>query len=239
MSPPRTPLLRPDSYFDDRTATLGRGLAVAALLTLATLGLAVGLGAVFAVNIDGTVTVDNPAYPGDVFCDGDPSGDIEASGCDEPETVERDIDRLTWDAIGSIAGQLALGFPIVLLVVAGALHAGSALADGEGGFGRSLAVGAWGLVPAVLAGVVTIAVLAVTFDPITVSPGDGPERLRLLAMSQVEEIQLVGTVSGAIATVWGAVVWRFGLYHQRDVPGDAATAIAGIVGAVFLLLSAT
>jgi hypothetical protein len=238
MSPPRTPLLRPDSYFDDRTATLGRGLAVAALVTLATVTVVIGFGLVFAANIDGTVETSNPEYPGDVFCDGDTSGDTP-SGCTEPATVEQDVDRVLWDAIGSVAGQTAIGIPIIVLVTAGGLHGGSALADGEGGFGRSLAVAVWGLAPAVLAGALTVAALAVTFDPLTVSPGQSPETLRQPALAQVRDVELVGTVLGALATLWGAVIWRFGLLHQRGVSGDAATAVAAVVALLFVLSSVT
>ena len=234
MSPPRTPLLRPDSYFDDRTATLGRGLAVTALVTLATVTVVIGFGLVFAANIDGTVETSNPEYPGDVFCDGD-----TPSGCTEPATVEQDVDRVLWDAIGSVAGQTAIGIPIIVLVTAGGLHGGSALAGGEGGFGRSLAVAVWGLAPAVLAGALTVAALAVTFDPLTVSPEQSPETLRQPALAQVRDVELVGTMLGALATLWGAVIWRFGLLHQRGVSGDAATAVAGVVALLFVLSSMT
>ncbi|TSD15268.1 YIP1 family protein [Haloglomus irregulare] len=234
MSPPRTPLLRPDSYFDDRTATLGRGLAVTALVTLATVTVVIGFGLVFAANIDGTVETSNPEYPGDVFCDGD-----TPSGCTEPATVEQDVDRVLWDAIGSVAGQTAIGIPIIVLVTAGGLHGGSALAGGEGGFGRSLAVAVWGLAPAVLAGALTVAALAVTFDPLTVSPEQSPETLRQPALAQVRDVELVGTMLGALATLWGAVIWRFGLLHQRGVSGDAATAVAGVVALLFVLSSVT
>ena len=239
MSPPRTPLLRPDGYFDRRTATVGRGLAVAVLVTLALVATVYGLGWVFAANIDGTVTADNPSYPGDAFCDGDPPGDYTPDGCNESETVQRDIDRGIWDAIGSVAGQVVIGFPIVLLLLAGALHGGSALANAEGGFGRSLAVAAWGLVPTVFASLLTVAVLAFTFDSVTLSSGGSPAALLEPAMAQVREIELVGIVAGAIATLWGAAIWRFGLQHQRSVSGQAATAVAGTVALVFLLLGAT
>jgi hypothetical protein len=238
MSPPRTPLLRPDRYFGERTASPGRGIAVIALLVIGWVVLVYGLGGVFAANIDGTVEVSNPAYPGDAFCDGDGPGDTTPSGCDEPATVERNIDQLIWEAIGSVAGQLAVGFLIVWLVLAGLLHGGSALADGEGGFGRSLAVTAWGMVPALFGVVVAIVALALTFDPVTVSSGDSPEVLRQQVMAQFGVLRLVGGLSSVVTMAWGATVWRFRLLHQRDISGTAATAVAGTVAGLLLLFGA-
>ena len=35
---------------------------------------------------------------------------------------------------------------------------------------------------------------------------------------------------------WGAVVWRFGLLHEHDLPGTVASMIAGIVAVLLLLI---
>lgn len=238
MSPPRTPLLRPNRYFQERTASLGRGVAVLVLLVVGWVVMVYALGGVFAANIDGTVEVSNPAYPGDAFCDGDGPGDTAPSGCDEPATVERNIDQFIWNAIGSVAGQLVLGFSIVWLVLGGLLHGGSALADGSGGFGRSLTVTAWGMVPALFGGVVALAALALTFDPVTVSSGDSPEILRQQVTAQFGVLRIVGGVASVVTMVWGAIVWRAGLCHRRDISGTAATAVAGTVAALLLLFGA-
>lgn len=234
MSPPRTPLRRPDRYFGERTASLGRGIAVGLLTVVALLAGVYALGWVFTANIDGTVTVDNPSYPGDAFCDGDSPGEFTPHGCDEPEQVERNIDQFIWQAVGSVAGQLAIGLPIVLLLVAGALHAGTWLANGEGPFGHTLAVAAWGLVPTLGGMVVALVALWLTFDPITVGE-QGPSALRDQAIAQLDTMRLVGQVSGVLTMVWGATIWRFGLYHERDVSGSAASAVAVTVAVLFLL----
>jgi hypothetical protein len=235
MSPPRTPLRRPDRYFDERTASLGRGVAVGLLTVVALLAGVYALGWVFAANIDGTVTVDNPAYPGDAFCDGDSPGEFTPSGCDEPKQVERNIDQFMWQAVGSVVGQLAIGLPIVLLLVAGALHAGTSLANGEGSFGRTLAVAAWGLVPTLAGMAVALVALWLTFDPITVGDGYDPATLRDQAIAQLDTMRLVGQVCGVLTMVWGATIWRFGLYHERDVSGSAASAVAVTIAVLFLL----
>jgi hypothetical protein len=235
MSPPRTPLLRPDRYFAERTTTLGRGVAVGLVTIIALLVGIYVLGWIFTVNIDGTVTVDNPAYPGDAFCDGDSPGDISTSGCDEPAEVERDIDRIIWDAFGSVAGQVAVGLVIVGILVAAGLHLGVALADGEGPFGRTLAVAAWGLAPTVAGMAVTLLVLWFTFDPVTVSSRQDPSVFRDV-VGQLAAMRRAGQVTGVLAMAWGAVVWRFGLLHEHDLPGTVASMIAGIVAVLLLLI---
>ncbi|PSP96670.1 hypothetical protein BRC89_13520 [Halobacteriales archaeon QS_4_70_19] len=153
MSPPRTPLLRPDRYFADRTADPARGVLVGILTIITFVGGVYVPGWIPAVNIDGTVTVDTTAYPGDSFCDGESPDGFSPSGCDEPTRVERNVDHLVRQAIGSIGGQVALGLPVVWLLIAGGLHAGSAIANGERSFGRTL-----------------------TFDPIPSARASPPQR---------------------------------------------------------------
>lgn len=238
MAPPSTPLRRPDRYFSERTASLGHGIAVGLLTIVVLLAGVCTLGWVFAANIDGTVTVDNPSYPGDAFCDGDSPSSFTSHGCDEPKQVERNIDHFVWTAVGAIAGRLAIGLPIVLLLVAGALHAGSWLANGEGPFGRTLAVAAWGMVPTLAGMAAALVALWLTFDPISVSSGQAPSTLRDQAIAQLDTMRLVGQVSGVLTMAWGAVVWRFGLLHERNVSGTAASAVAAVVAVLFLLLGA-
>lgn len=237
MSPPRTPLLRPNSYFSERTATLGHAIVVAIVLVLGFVGIVYALGGVFVLNIDGTVETSNPAYPGDAFCDGDTPGDTP-SGCSEPATIERNVDGIIWDAIGSLAGQVVAGLGITWLLVAGLLHGGSALANGDGAAERSLAVAAWGLLPTLLGAVVAILALALTFDPVSVSPGTSQDVIRERVLAQFDVLRLVGGAASVVTVVWGAVVWRFGIQHQRDVPEKWATAIAATVALLLLLLGA-
>ncbi|WP_276258489.1 YIP1 family protein [Haloglomus litoreum] len=234
MSPPRTPLRHPDRYFSERTASTGRGIAVSLLTMLVLLVGVYTLGWVFAANIDGTVTVDNPAYPGDAFCDGDSPGEFTPHGCDEPKRVERNIDHFIWQAVGNVAGQLAIGLPLVLLLVAGALHAGTWLANGEGPFGRTLAVAAWGLVPTLVGMAATLLALWLTFDPITVGDGYDPATLRDQAIAQLDTMRLVGQASGVLTMAWGGAIWGFGLSHERHVSGAAAAAVAVAVAVLFL-----
>lgn len=237
MTPPRTPLLRPDRYFSEWTATLGRGIVVALVLFFGSIAVVYGLGGVLTANIDGTVETSNPEYPGDTFCDGDSPGSTPR-GCTEPATIEQDIDRVLWDAVGSVAGEFIVGLIVLWLLVSGLLHGGSALADGDGAAERSLTVAAWGLLPTLFAAVVSILALALTFDPITVSPGMSQDAVRRQAVAQFDTLRTVGRVSGLVATVWGAVIWGYGLRYQRAIPGWAAAMVAGTVALVLFVLGA-
>lgn len=235
---PRTPLLQPDSYFSERTVTAAEAAVVAAVGVGGFLVIVYAIGAVFAAGIDGTVEVDNPERPPEAFCEDGGAFETGPGGCDEPRTVERNIDEFLWEAVGSVAGQLLVGLVVVWLGVGLALHAGSGLAGGEGAVGRSLAVAAWGLLPGLFSGAAAVVVLAVTFDPVTVAPGDDPAVLREQVVTQVDAVRTFGRVSGLLTTVWSALVWRFGLRHQRAVSGTEATLVAGVVAVCLLLLGA-
>lgn len=232
---PRTPLLHPDRYFADREPGVGRTLAVVALVTVGSMAGVYAIGWVFADRIDGTVTMDNPERPPEAFCD---ASTFEDDGCDQPREVERNIDEILSDAVGGIAGQLLWAMPLVWLLVGLLVHAGSWLAGGEGSAGRSFAVTAWGLVPSLAALAVGVAVLAVTFDPVTVTPADEPAVLQDRIMAQFGALRTAGAVLGLVTTAWGAVVWRFGLERWRGLSGAAATAVATVVALLVLLFGA-
>jgi hypothetical protein len=240
---PRTPLLRPDRYFDERGVSIARCLAVLALVTTAMTAGVYGLGWVLTERIDGTVTVDNPERPPDAVCDSaaaspetasDVGGEME-SRCDEPKEVERDIDELLWKGVSDAAGQVMLGFPLLWLFVGLLLHAGSWLAGGDGSAANSWAVAAWGLAPGVAGLAAGLLVLSLTVEPTTVSAATEPTALRRHVVDSLGALEAVGTVTGVVTTLWGAVVWRFGLQEGRDVHGTAASAVAG-GAALFLLL---
>jgi len=142
---------------------------IVVLATVASLAAVWILTETFAARTDGTVLVDDPDHPGEAFCEG-PLGENE-SDCEQLPDVERDIDAAIHEARGRLFGSLFLAVPVGRLFVGLLLHAGSRLAGGEGGVGDSFAVAAWGMIPGVVALAVGPAVLRLTFDPVTVTPG--------------------------------------------------------------------
>ncbi|WP_018258013.1 Yip1 family protein [Halomicrobium katesii] len=234
---PRTPLLRPDRYFADREPTFDRGLIVAALVVVGTLVMVAGLGAVFSAKIDGTVMVDNPDRPSDQFCDGRMNESFSETnatfGCDEPAEIERNIDTIIDDAMGQFYGPLLVGVPVVLFVVAGLLHLGTALAGGQGSFGNTLTVAAWGFVPALVTMPLAIAALWVTMDPMTISQGMEPATFQSTLLGQIENWTPIALAFNAVGSLWGAVIWGFGLERGRNVSLIGAAIVSGSVA--FLL----
>lgn len=228
---PRTPLLRPDRYFRERRVSLLRGVAVVAAVTVALVAALYGVGYVMAANVDGTVLVDNPAYPGDGFCESPPPGEW---GCDEPPQVERNVDDPLWDGVNEAVVGL-FWVPVVGWLLTGTvLHAASWLAGGEGGPARTFAVAAWGMAPAVVSLTTGVALLAATFDPVTVTTGTDPAAAAAAVRESVGALETFGAVGGALTSLWTGVVWFFGLHHARDLPPGRAAAVAG--GLTLLLL---
>lgn len=238
---PRTPLLRPDRYFRAREPDVARGLAVAVLVTIASVALVGGLGVVFTEKIDGTVMVDNPDRPSEAFCDSDPNSmftEMSEAGfdCDAPAEIERDIDPIIRDALGGFYVSMLVGLPIVVVVVGVILHVGTALCDGRGGVGNTLAVTAWGFAPILVTMPLGLAALWFLMDPVTITPDTDPAVLERTVMGSLRPWLPVATVLNVASTAWGAVIWTFGLERGRDVSRAQAAAVAAVTAALFLLV---
>ncbi|WP_435065200.1 YIP1 family protein [Halobaculum sp. EA56] len=237
MAGPRTPLLRPDSYFaaHDGSPPFAHAAAAVAVVTLATAaGLAVFLGE-FAAALDVAVTVDNPAYPGDAFCENSAFEDTP-SGCDEPETVERDLGALVAEELSWLPPAAVALVPLFWVVQAGVLHAASALADGSGPFVDTLVVVAWGMVPG-LARILGVGALLVYRLRTTPLSGD-PESALATLEAAVAGVEAVALLAALVVGLWGGAIRTYGLAEARDhTLGDAAgiVAVLTLVGLVFEL----
>ncbi len=234
---PRTPLLRPDSYFAERVPNGVRGLVVAGVATLGGLGLVAALGAVLAAKIDGTVTVDNPNRPPETFCDGGSSfGNTGGFNCSAPPEVERNVDTLLSAAVGELYAPLLVGVPLLMVVVAALLHAGTAAAGGEGGFGGTFSVTAWGFIPPLVTAALAVGAFWFLLDPVTVSGNTAPDTLR---RSVLDDVRRVGTVAlglNLVGTAWSVAVCTFGLERARSVSRAAAATLGVVVfGGLYLV----
>ncbi|QIO22117.1 YIP1 family protein [Haloarcula sp. JP-L23] len=229
---------RPGAFFERRADRLsgfrGAGLAAALALLLTTvLGVALRL---FSQQFTGTTTVDNPAYPGDVFCE-DGVGGMTPSGCDEPATMTVEISSLLWQEIADRLPWLFVGLLFVWFGLAVALHVGAWLGSGTGRFGESMEVAAWGLVPTVVVtGVAGVAL--VYFATQADLAGATPETL----LSEVRTLQsgvsgltfLLIQIAGA---AWQAYVWAAGLRVAHELSRRAAVVVAVVVATVPVVLS--
>lgn len=87
------------------------------------------------------------------------------------------------------------------------LHVGSWLAGGEGRVGRSFVIAAWGMAPTLVAIVPLLAVLALTVEPVTVTPTIQATVLEEQLLGQLGPVQLIGTLAGAVTVIWGGIIW--------------------------------
>lgn len=230
---PLTPLVRPDRFFAECDLDGFHVLVVLTAVIFGMLAIFYGIGWVMTDRIDGTVRVDNPERPSDMFCESD--FDFGAQDdCSEPKKIERNVDPLLWDAWGSMIGRLLIGLPILWLLLGALLHAGSWLAGGENGAFPSFGVAAWGLVPSLAGGIVAVVVVYATFDPITVTPAN-QETVLETAKASLRGVRSVGWLLTVLTSAWTAIIWRFGLEHERGLSGMAAWSVAASVAAILVV----
>ena len=232
---PQTPLLRPDRFFAERELNGLRLLLVAVVLTFSVPVAVSGLGWIVTERVDGTVVVDNPDRPSEAYCENAP--ETMAEGCDAPAQIEQDVDVSIDRAVGDLLGASILAVPLGLLVYGGLLHAGSWLLDGENGAARSFAVALWGMAPSVFSLVVLLLVVYATFDPLSVTPDTGTSAFGDHLRTALRPAMRVAPVLSAVTALWGGVIWRFGLVHERGLSGGEATGIAGSVAVLSFLVT--
>ena len=234
---PRTPLLRPDRYFATHEIDFFRVMALFGLLIFAGPATVYGVGWILVDHIDGTVMVDNPDRPPDYVCDGEFDSEIyDEDACDRPKEIEQNVDSVLWSAIEELIGPALLGFPLVLFITGLLLHAGSWLANGEGGVFPSFAVAAWGMLPSLLSIVVMVPLLWLTLDSYTVLPNQNPSAAIEPIMSQLEGLSGVTHGVTILTAVWGGIIWRYCLEHHRHIPAAAARVTAGTTALILVVL---
>lgn len=115
-----------------------------------------------------------------------------------------------------IGGALVGAF-VLWALYAGAMHVISTLAfDAEGSFRRTLAVTAWGFVPAILAAVVSGALTYVAFQSITI-PSDPARAAGFAQAVQNDPILQLASVLGIVFLLWQGFLWTFAVSHARDL----------------------
>lgn len=234
---PRTPLLRPNSYFaaHDGRPPLEHALLAVGLVTLAT---AVGtwlLLAELSTAIDTTVQTDNPAYPGEFACE-DSTLDDTPPGCDEPKRVERDLGELVASELSWLPPAALVVVPVFWLGQSVLLHLATWLTGGEGRFTRTATVAAWGLAPSLLRLAVVGAVLAVQLRTTT---GGSPETAVATLQSVVAAVRPVGLAAALVVACWAGLIRTYGLVHARDLQPTTAAGVVATLTLVGLLLELT
>ncbi len=237
MAGPRTPLLRPGRYFgaQDGSPPLAHAAAVVAVVTIAVAaGMAVFLDQ-FAAALDTTVTVDNPAYPGDTFCE-DSTFDQTPSGCDEPETVERDLGAMVAEELSWLPPASIVLVPLWWLWHAVVLYGAGRAVGGSGNFVDTAVVAGWGMAPSLLRLVAVVGFAVAQLRSVSV-PTD-PESAIAVLQSAIAGVELVGLAAVLVVGVWAGAIRAYGLAETQGIPAStagAAVAALTLVGFVFEL----
>lgn len=232
-------LVEPWTFFRRRNGDLDgiRGVVVGAA---ASFGLVTVLGVALwflSRQFSGTVTMDNPARPADTFCNGTQFENTTPAGCSEPARIDREMGSLVWERASELLPWLFFGALVVFFLSAVGLYAGSWLAEGDGSFGATLEVTAWGMIPSVV-GTVVAGVVLVGFASQMDLSADDPEQV----LQQFRAIQrgVSGLTLGAVqllTATWQAYVWAGGLFAVQDLHKKTAGGIAAFVSLVPLLFT--
>lgn len=237
MAGPRTPLLRPGRYFraHDGSPPLAHAAVVVAVVAVAVAGGMVVLLDQFAAALDTTVTVDNPAYPGDQFCEGS-TFDHTLSGCDEPKTVERNLGAMVAEELSWLPMASVVIVPLWWFWQAVVLHVAGTAADGAGSFAETATVAGWGMAPSLLRLVAVLGFAVAQFRSVSV-PAD-PENAIAVLQSAIAGVEVVGLIAVVVVGVWAGAIRAYGLADAHEIPVPTAAAVVAaltLVGFLFEL----
>lgn len=229
---PATPLHRPVAFFSDPPEeTEHLGVVVAVVIgTGALMGIAIyAMGVEVASQVEGTITVVNPDYPGDANCAAAEAGEFPEgaapSGCDEGRFVERDPAPYVRDAFAEAAMYVAIGWGILWFVGSTLLHVAAKIAGGEGSMPETLAIGAWSGLPLALTTLPSAVLVAVSIQSRELTLEGRGQEIEA-AVAPLEPVLLGLAVVGAL---WQMAVWYGGLRGSHVLDRRRA----GVVTAVF------
>lgn len=242
MSGPRTPLLRPKSYFESHDgspplAHAAVAVAVVAVVTAAGIGLFL---VEFTAALDATVEMENPEHTPEWACEnfGESGMSSTPSGCDPdvPETVERDLGSLVYEELSWLPWAALFIAPVFWVVQALVLHAGGAVVGGEGTFADTLAVAGWGMVPS-LARVLAVGSLLIYRLRTTPLPDDPEGAIDALEAALVG-LDAVAIVAVLVVAVWAGAVRVYGLAVTHEITVGEALGIVVVTTLVGFLFEA-
>ncbi|MCU4740124.1 YIP1 family protein [Halobacteria archaeon AArc-m2/3/4] len=222
-------VLRPRQFFRRSSATsAAAGFVVVLALAIALTASVWYLGVLLAESTDATVTMDNPERPPDWVCEqhADDPDSAFGSGCDQPETVERDVGSLLREAASEYVGLAFFGTLFIWPIAGGVLFVAARTVGGTGGFLATLGVAGWGALPEFLRLAAGLAGLqyALGRTEFTEPFESFPTQLEAALAS----IQLPLLAVSLLVLVWQWSVLTAGLEEVHDLPRGVAAVAAGI-----------
>lgn len=205
----------PPSWWLEPRTTVAVALGAAVVVGLVTYA----VGEVVAAVVDVQVTVPNPEYPGDTWCNL-----YDTPSCSEPATFERPLEAVLPPLFADLAMLLAAFLILNWLLFGVVVHVLVLLRGGYGTFAETFAVAAWSNVPMVVASLVNVTAFAVA-----VALGAGTASVPAFALELFDRVTVQG-IYGVVAflgVLCSAVVWQFGLQRAHHWDADPASVVAG------------
>lgn len=138
----------------------------------------------------------------------------------------------TLSLVSSVFGAL-FGPLLFCLLVAGTAYIVTAVFDGEGPFGETFQVAAWGLVPHVIGTIVSAVATYMNWIntdiqpiPASADPSQYQEFSSQITGSVTDPLMLATTIVGLVTLFWGGYIWMVGVETVRNV--DRRYAVAAI-----------
>ncbi len=234
----RDALARPDRFFRERR--VGTSLAAGFVVVLVVaLGLTAGVASVgwlFTESIDATETIDNPNQPPEWVCDqhADDPDSAFANACEgEPDEIEIDVGEVVWEEFVGVLPWVFLAGLLAWPIAGGVLFLAGRLAGGDGGFGDTVAMAAWGLVPELVGVVIALADVSLSLHGTTFT--GSPEAIVADLEAATDGVTWRATLGSLLVAGWQTYVWAYGLKHVHGIPIARAGVAAGVVALSWFL----
>jgi len=229
-------LLRPGEYFETHDPEETLPWAAGAVLVCIVVGfIFVYLVGKLIVNaIEGPVYVDNPAYPGDAFCDGPTNSEENFQhGCDEPRQIKRSPEAVVNDALTPFYGYILIG--ILLFWASGTMlfYGTAQLAGGSPNLPGTVAVAGWLAVPEIVRFVAGFVALRYALADVTITNVEADVILE--AINSVGSPLLVVTL---VITAWQWYIATGGMAAEAELDKLAAIVATGLPLLIAFLLAA-
>lgn len=221
-------LLRPGRFFEEREPSETLPWATGAVcLSLVTSLVAVYLvGQFIAGAVEGPIMVDNPAYPGDAFCDMPPEqpGQIE-TGCAEPRQVERSPESLVNEAIAPFYVFVFIGVLLLWGLGTGLFYGLARIAGGSPSGSGTAVVAGWLAVPETLRAIVGVVAIRHALADVTITDIEAETDVVLDALHSVSSVLLVVSV---LVILWQWYIATNGMAAEADISKGEAAAVTGL-----------
>lgn len=227
----------PEAFFDKRepSETLPWAFTAVVVVTIASIAAVFLVGEFIANAVDGPVLVDNPEYPGEMYCSGEVPelSTYSEADCERPAQIERPPEPIVREAILPFTGYVLAG--ILLLWAAGTVFFFSLArrAGGSPSLVGTAAVAGWLAVPEFVRLVIYVIAVRVALAGVTISDVDQGGIL-LDALAPVGPFMYVVTIP---IVGWQWFIATGGVASEAEIGNGQAAAVAGAPLALVLLFS--